>query len=101
MNIEEQFEAVVRAGLFKDRQDAVREAMSTLLAVRPQLRLEAAIELVRSGESSLLRGAEMAGLDFETFRRLLRDRGISWVSEAEDHRQMDQALDAFFAEPAS
>lgn len=100
MNIEKQFEAVVRAGLFKDRQDAVREAMSTLLAVRPQLRLEAAIELVRGGEISLLRGSEMAGLDFETFRHLLRDRGTPCEIESEDHQQMDHALAEFFAEPA-
>jgi hypothetical protein len=37
MIVEQQFEAVVRAGLFRDRQHALEEAMQTLFAARPQL----------------------------------------------------------------
>ena len=78
MIVDQQLDAVVRAGLFRDRQHALNEAMHTLFAVRPQLRTEAAVELFRSEKISLLRAAEMAGLDFESFRLLLRDRGIAW-----------------------
>jgi predicted HTH domain antitoxin len=98
MIIEKQLEAVVRAGLFRDRQHAMQEAMQTLFAVRPQLRTEAAIELFRSGEVSLLRAAELAGLDFESFRLLLRDRAIPLEIEAENSAEMDRAIDQFFAE---
>jgi predicted HTH domain antitoxin len=98
MLVDQQLEAVVRAGLFRDRQHAIQEAMNTLFAVRPQLRTEAAIELFRSGEISLLRAAEMAGLDFESLRLLLRDRGLPWEVEAEDATDLDRAIQGFFGE---
>ncbi len=98
MIVEKQLEAVVRAGLFRDRQHVIQEAMQTLFAVRPQLRTEAAIELFRSGEVSLLRAAELAGLDFQSFRLLIRDRAIPLEIEAENSAEMDRAIDQFFAE---
>jgi predicted HTH domain antitoxin len=96
MLVDQQLEAVVRAGLFRDRQHALQEAMQTLFTVRPQLRTEAAVELFRSGEISLLRAAEMAGLDFESFRLLLRDRAIPWEVEAERSAELDRAIQDFF-----
>ena len=99
MIVDQQFEAVVRAGLFRDRQHAMQEALQTLFIVRPQLRTEAAVELFRSGEISLLRAAEMTGLDFESFRLLLRDRAIPFEVETQNCAEMDQVLDDFFAGP--
>src|SRR2546428_14017853 len=96
MIVDQQLEAVVRAGLFRDRQHVVQEAMQTLFAVRPQLRTEAAIELFRSGEVSLLRAAEIAGMDFESFRSLLADRGIPWEVEAEARDEMEKTIRRFF-----
>jgi len=96
MIVDQQLEAVVRAGFFRDRQHAIQEAMHTLFTVRPQLRTEAAIELFRSGDISLLRAAEMAGLDFESFRLLLRDRAIPWEVETQGSAQLDEALHEFF-----
>ena len=72
----------------------------TRFVVRPQLRTEAAVELYRSDEVSLLRGAEIAGLDSESFRRLLRDRGIAWQVEAETSADLDKAITGFFGESA-
>src|SRR5262245_10240597 len=101
MTVDQQLEAIVRAGLFRDRQEAITQAVQTLFRVRPQLRTEAALELFRHGEVSLLRAAEMAGLDFESFRLLLIDRGIPWEVEAEPHQEMDRALEEFFSESKS
>jgi predicted HTH domain antitoxin len=99
MIVEQQLEAVVRAGHFRDREHALKEALQTLFAARPQLRTEAAIELFRSGEISFLRAAEMAGLDVESFRLLLRDRAIPWEVEAETSADMDAAIHDFFRGP--
>src|SRR5258708_7240442 len=98
MIVDQQLKAIVRAGLFRDRRHAIHEAMQTLFVVRPQLRTEAAVELFRSGEISLLRAAEMAGMDFECFRRLICDRGIPWEVEAESRAEMDQGIGHFFQE---
>lgn len=98
MIVDQELDAVIRAGVFRDREHAIHEALETLFVVRPQLRLEAALEMFRCGEISQLRATEIAGLDSESFRRLLRDRGIVWEIEAEDAAQMDGAIAEFFKE---
>lgn len=95
MLVDQQLDAVVRAGIFRDRQHAVQEAIHTLFVVRPELKTEAAVQLFRSGEVSLLRAAEIAGLDSESFRGLLQERAIPWEVEAESSEEMDQAIGAF------
>jgi predicted HTH domain antitoxin len=98
MIVDRELDAVIRAGVFRDRDHAFREAVETLFTVRPNLRTEAAVEMFRSGELSLLRASEMAGLDFESFRRLLQDRGIPWEIECEESAQMDRAVADFLLE---
>ena len=100
MIVDQELDAVIRAGVFRDREHAIHEAIETLFVVRPQLRTEAAVELFRSGEVSLLRAAEIAGLDSESFHRLLRDRGIAWEVEAETSAELDKAIAGFFGESA-
>jgi len=94
--MDQQLDAVVRAGLFTDREQVVNRALQALFAVQPDLRAEAAVELFRRDEVSFLRAAEMAGLDFESFRMLLQARGIDWVIEAESAEAMDESSEAFF-----
>jgi predicted HTH domain antitoxin len=98
MITDQQLDAVVRAGMFRDRDHAVQEAMRVLFTIRPQLKTEAAIELFRSGEISLLRAAEIAGLDIESSRSVLRDRAIPWEVETDNSEDMDQAIATFFGE---
>lgn len=95
MIVDRELDAVIRAGVFRDREHAFQEALETLFAVRPDLRMEAAVEMFRSGEVSLLRAAEIAGVDFESFRRLLQARGISVEIVCEDAAQMDRAVADF------
>lgn len=96
--LEKQMDAVVRAGLFRTREEAVGEAVNLLFAVRPAVRLEAAVELFREGEVSLSRAAEMAGTDFITFRKVLADRGVPMVVECDTAEALDADLAAFFGE---
>lgn len=98
MIIDQELDAVIRAGMFRDREHAIHEAIETLFVVRPQLRTEAAVELFRSGEVSLLRAAEIADLDFESFRRLLHDRKIALEIEAETNMEMDKTITSFLGE---
>lgn len=74
--------AAVRAGLFRNEHEAMREAVSTWLAVKPNLRLEVAIELFKEGEVTLNRAAEMAGLNRWRFQDLLAQRGVRMELEA-------------------
>lgn len=96
ISMDQQLDAVVRAGLFTDREQAMNQALQALFAVQPNLRADAAIELFRRDEISFLRAAEMVGLDFESFRMLLQARGIDWTIEAEPAEAMDEASETFF-----
>ncbi|MDI6792000.1 MAG: UPF0175 family protein [bacterium] len=89
---EMELEAVVKAGLFKDRVEAVREAVITFFAVKPKMRLEAAIQLYRQGEVTLGRASEISGLDQWEFRSILEDRGIKIVVECDAKEEMDKRI---------
>lgn len=86
--------ALVKAGIFRSKTEAIKEALRLLFATRPQLSIEAAIQLYKEGEVTLGRASEIAGITRWEFETLLADRGIerSVVSDSvEDlERQADR-----------
>jgi hypothetical protein len=70
-------EALVKAGVFK-------------ISVKPQMRLEAAIQLFKDREITLGRGAEMAGITRYEFKDILEDRGIHVIVEPDSPKEMDR-----------
>ena len=71
-----ELKALVKAGIFRNKTEAVREALRLLFATRPQLSVEAAVQLYKEGEVTLGRAAEIAGITRWEFETLLADRGI-------------------------
>ena len=57
-----ELEALLKAGIFHNRNEAVEEAFRMLFVTRPQLRVEAAIQLFKDEAVTLGRAAEIAGL---------------------------------------
>lgn len=49
-----QLDALVKAGIFRSRAEAVAEAIQMLFVTRPQLKLEAALQLYLDGETTRL-----------------------------------------------
>ena len=91
--------ALVRLGLYANREEVIADAVRNLLLNNRSLRLELALDLCQSDEVSLGRAAEIAGLDRWQFEDLLRERGIALGTEAGTAEAMDEEL-AFFFEPA-
>ena len=87
---EMEIEAIVNAGIFKDRSDVLREAINTFFAVKPKMRLEAAIQLFKDNRVTLGRAAEIAGIDRWQIKDLLADRGINIIVECDDSEEMDR-----------
>jgi predicted HTH domain antitoxin len=85
--------AIVRAGCFTSEEEAMREAVQTLLAVNPQLRLEAAIRRYLDGESTLGRAAEIAGVTRWRLQELLALRGLRVTLEACPAKELDKAVE--------
>ena len=86
--------AAVRAGIFRDEDEAAREALSTWLAVKPQVRLEVAIEFFREGTVTLNRAAEIAGLNRWQFQDIVTQRGLKLEVEADDADELSAAARA-------
>jgi predicted HTH domain antitoxin len=73
--LDRELEATIRSGIFSSRAEGVQEALATFFASKPQYRLEAALEMYRSGDVTLNRAAEIAGLSSIRFREVWRQRG--------------------------
>src|SRR6266567_9208080 len=89
----QELSAVVRAGCFASEDDAIREAVQMLFAVKPQLRLEAAIRRFLDEEITLGRAAELAGVSRWRLRELLAQRGLPDEIEARPARELDEAVE--------
>lgn len=75
--IEKEIRALIKYGYYSSIDEAVKDAFRTLLNVKPDLKITAAIVLYREGEISLGKAAEMIGVSTIEFKDILADRGIS------------------------
>jgi predicted HTH domain antitoxin len=91
-DVGEEIAAIVRAGCFPSEEDALREAVQTLLAVNPHLRREAAIRRYLDEEITLGRAAELAGMTRWRFLELLTQRGIPMEIEARPSKELDESV---------
>ena len=90
---DQELSAIVRAGCFGSEAEALHEAVQTLLSVRPQLRVEAAIRRYLDEEITLGRGAEIAGVTRWRFQELLAQRGVRVTVEARPAKELDDAVE--------
>ncbi len=67
---------LIKCGFYADEGQLRRDALRSLLVLRPEFRVEIAVQAYKEGEISLTKAAEMAGLCFEDMRELLLSRGI-------------------------
>jgi predicted HTH domain antitoxin len=84
--------ALIKAGIFRSKREAVEEAFRLLFATRPLLRLEAAIQLFKDEEVTLGRAAEMAGLTRSEFEAVLADRGIERVVACDSSERLERQV---------
>lgn len=86
--------ALIKAGIFRNKGEAVEEAIRLLFASRPQLKLEAAVQLFKDGEVTLGRAAEMAGLTRWGFETVLADRGIERMVPCDSAEHLERQVEA-------
>jgi predicted HTH domain antitoxin len=73
---ESEIDSLVRIRSYGSRDAVISDAVRALLLLKPELKIEVAIDLYKNGEISLWRAAEMAGLCLEEFKELLASRSI-------------------------
>jgi predicted HTH domain antitoxin len=71
----------------------VKEALRLLFATRPQLNVEAAVQLYREGEITLGRAAEIAGITRWEFEALLMDRGIARSVTSDPTEELERQVE--------
>ena len=72
-----QLRAAQEAGYYASEEELVADAVRTLLAARPDVRLAAACRLYERNAVSIDKAAELAGLDVVSMKRALHDRHIT------------------------
>ena len=76
MILEKEINALVKKGIYKNKEKIYADALRLFFRYRPELRIEAAVELYISKEVSLAKASEIAELDIESFKEELARRGI-------------------------
>lgn len=74
--LEDELDAIMQAGGYRSREDAVVHALEVLLAANPQLRVGTAIELYSRGGVTLSRAVEISGLETDLFKHKLDERQV-------------------------
>lgn len=86
--------ALLKSGEYSSKSDIIRDAFRVFLENKPDKRMLIAVELYRKGKVSLTRAAELAGLNVEGFKEILKDRGVKLRTYTGTKKEMDQALEA-------
>lgn len=87
---EMELDAIVNAKIFKNKNSALKQIIGTFFSVKPEMRLEAAIELYKEKKITLGRAAEIAGIDPWSFKELIADRGIKVEIECDSKDKLDK-----------
>jgi predicted HTH domain antitoxin len=74
--LEDEIQALVRAGDYRSEKEVVEHALEVLLSAHPHLRINTAVELYRQNKVTLSRATEIAGLELETFKEKLAEHDV-------------------------
>lgn len=74
--IEKEIAALIKAKVFRDKEELQLEAFRSLLEMRPELKIESAIGLYKEGEISFEKAADICGLSQEELKEIMAKKGI-------------------------
>lgn len=97
--IEKEIDALIKKGVYKNRDSLYTDAVRVLFTYRPELKIESAVEIYMSREISLSKAAEIAGIDMESFKEELKHRGLRIEIAAPDKEIFDKGMSALLKEP--
>jgi predicted HTH domain antitoxin len=95
--LQEQIVAAREAGLYASESELVADAVRTLLAARPDMRLTIACRLYERETVSLGKAAELAGLDIVSFKQVLAEQGVSRTAPESPEETTEMARNALKA----
>ena len=66
----EQIDALIKAGYYDNRSEIIREAIRIFLDKKPEVRLVTAVQLYKDKKITISRAAEIAGLSYEEMKSI-------------------------------
>jgi Arc/MetJ-type ribon-helix-helix transcriptional regulator len=74
--MKDEIDVLVESGEYSSRSDVMRDAFRTFLRKNPEKRVRITVELYKNGKVSLMRAAELAEMDLESYKEELKERGV-------------------------
>ena len=71
-----EIESIPKTGYYDNKSEFIRDAIRTLLSSRKELRIGVAVEMYKTGDISISKASEIAGINFEEMKKILFDRNI-------------------------
>jgi predicted HTH domain antitoxin len=90
---EDELEAITKAGIYKSKSEVISHALDVLLAVRPELRIEMAVELYKADKITLSKAAEIAGISLPHFKEILAKKNIQIVIPEESKKEIEKSIE--------
>ena len=88
----ERYQKVLIPKFYKSEGALLEDALRALLNFKPELKVEIGVELYRNEEVSLSRAAELAGMDLESFKDVLKARGLKLSSYLGTKSEIERGL---------
>ncbi|MGC9444770.1 MAG: UPF0175 family protein [Candidatus Methanospirareceae archaeon] len=92
IGLERKVKALVDAGYYASETEVLKDAVLSLFRENKELNVTVAIELYKTGEVSLSKAAEIAGLGTIEFKEMLGKRGFVREIEARPAKEIDKKL---------
>ena len=73
---------LVQEGIYENQEALFQDAVRALLRSKPELRCRIVLSDYKNDKVSLARASEIAGVDQESFKELLREAGIDRYIES-------------------
>jgi predicted HTH domain antitoxin len=86
------YQKVLVPKFYKSEGALLEDALRALLNLKPELKVEIGVELYLKGEVSLSRAAELAGMDLESFKEVLKARGQKISSYLGSKKEIERGL---------
>lgn len=91
--LEKEADLYVKSGLYSSRGELMIEAVRYYLRNALKANVDVAIKMYKSGEISLGRAAEIAGVGYEDMRQILHGRGIKIKIGPENVSEANEELE--------
>lgn len=90
----EEIDSLVKTGHFTSKSDVVKTAIRMLKERHPEYRTDIAVNMFKEDKVSLGRASEIAGMSRESFKEVLKERGIEReISIREDSEKRLEEMD--------